>query len=157
MLSGPEDGWTEVKCGRDGLGWASYTTDVPMDCLDAFIAYFSQEHRSLGFNIEFDAEGHEFGIVEFGGYLYAVDTEEDTGTPHIREIVPQALGLEPSSYPGEMLKVLGRELVSDIGDYLAGWVDWVGWSLWDGEELKKREERKHLLEEKCVALRKLLE
>ena len=65
MLSKPCHGWTIVQIGPNSIGTASYIEDVPLDLLDAFIAYFNQKTKYLPFSFVFDAEGSHFGIIEF--------------------------------------------------------------------------------------------
>ena len=36
MLGKPHGGWTEIKIG-DFIGYGSYLTDIPVDCLNACI------------------------------------------------------------------------------------------------------------------------
>lgn len=154
MLNKPMYGWTDVQCGTEILGSASYLTDVPMDCLDAFITYFSQEYKSLGFSIEFDAEGYSFGLVEFAGSLYEMDTATNSNIPNIKEITPQMLNMGPYERPLEMLKGLGKELASDIENHLE---DWAMWNPGDEEDKTEIEKRKDILREKCEKLKSLIQ
>ncbi len=55
----PDAGWTNITIG-EFRSRASYLTDIPFDCLQAFI--FALKHRTPA-AISFDAEGWEFIVV----------------------------------------------------------------------------------------------
>ena len=74
MLEKPWCGWTNVSIGEIKMGSASYIEDVPMNCIEAFINYFSLKSKlGLAFHLTFDAEGYSFGIMQFNDDLYSVD------------------------------------------------------------------------------------
>lgn len=153
MLSASKYGWTRVSCGTADIGPASYLTDVPGDCLDAFIGYFGGQTEQ-NFCMEFDAEGYSVGILEFGNSLYQVSTATEDGSLDVREISPSRMGLPEYTLPGRMLKTLAAELVSDIRGNLDGWVYWL-----DGPDTLETEDaakRRAELEGKCRQLEKLI-
>lgn len=153
MLSTPKCGWTRVSCGKADIGPASYLTDVPGDCLDAFISYFSGK-TGQSFCLEFDAEGYSVGILEFGSSLYQVSTATEDGSLDIREISPSRMGLTEYALPGRMLKALASELISDIRGSLDGWVYWLDGpdELGTDAAVKRRSE----LEGKCRQLENMI-
>ena len=104
MLSKPCAGWTKVTIG-DFEGRASYMTDVPMDCLIAFI-------NALEYNIPvsvlFDEEGSEFTLVTSVDGTYIISEREE----------PKLFVINKG-----FLKLV-RELINDIEDNLEDWVLW---------------------------------
>ena len=152
MLGKPFAGWTEISVGTKIIGSASYLTDVPLDLLDAFIKYFSQSYATLGFNVEFDAEGYSFGLIEFAEDLYAVDTDTDSDIPNVTRIPPEILGLKWAN-SRKMLLCLAKELIKDIEQYFDLWVFWDLIETEDTSVIKKREA---LLESKLRIIKYLI-
>jgi len=153
MLREPKAGWTNIYFGNEYLGCASYITDVPIDLLNAFISYFSQKEKYLGFHVEFDAEGYIFGIIQFNNILYEIDTATDSYIPNLKELDPKLLGLESYSNADEVLLCLAKEVIFDINNYLELWVSWEADEFMSKEE---KEKRKNELEEKSFILEKLI-
>ena len=153
MLSAPKYGWTRVSCGTADIGPASYISDVPGNCLDAFISYFGSK-TGQNFCVEFDAEGYSIGIMEFGSSLYQVSTATEDGSLDVREINPSCMGLPEYTLPDRMLKLLAAELVSDIRANLDGWVYWL--DVPDEAGKKETENLKSELEAKCRQLEDLI-
>lgn len=130
MLSKPSVGWTTVKLG-DFEDRASYLTDVPHDCLDAFI-YTLENHRPAV--VFFDAEGWNYHIV-FSYYTTYILMEKD----------------ELEVYEVELdFTELAKELVDDIEQNID---DWANWDICFEDEFI---ENKKLLEEKTFILKELL-
>lgn len=119
FLSRPAYGWTDVKIGNIELGTASYIRDVPIDALEAFIISLND---GTTFNLSFDAEGYEFGIVEFDDELYFVETADPE---HIRGrwINPMWLHLDRKSTKEDVLLTLAEELVKDIEGNIDAWAE----------------------------------
>ena len=71
MFSKPECGWTDIMIKDDANEFnapASYLTDIPNDCLEAFILAL-ENHCSVV--IDFDAEGWDYKLVcsQFSTYI----------------------------------------------------------------------------------------
>lgn len=122
MLTKPKYGWTEVVIGGWKIGTASYVDDVPNLVLDTFTSWFAAAERGsyVGFCLEFDAEGHHFGIIEFDDDLYSIDDQyPDSG---------HALNVkELEGTPGFLrnrLSELGLEAVRDIRENIDDWKYW---------------------------------
>lgn len=150
MLLKPSHGWTVVKIGNQIIGSASYLDDIPMDLLDTFLSYFHQENKYLPFSFLFDAEGYHFGILEFNDSLYTVSTDTNSEELMMKPINPVNLNLDWFSHSNEVLKVLAKEVISDIQNYISDWVYWPD----SEEELSKEnaEIRKYNLLQKCEEL-----
>lgn len=134
MLSKPIHGWTNVTIG-DFAGRASYTTDVPMDCLMAFI-------NALEYNIPasifFDEEGTEFTLVASFNYTYVIEERQE---PKLIIVNKRFLSL-------------AKELVNDIENNLEDWVIW--YDYYDGcdEEYKDMfDKRRKLIKERVSRLK----
>lgn len=153
MLEKPLIGWTHVWVGDMFLGPASYIADVPVDCLDAFLNYFSINNKlGISFNLTFDAESYSFGLVQFDDCLYAIYIKN---VPiKLEQIDPTSLGLDKYCSSEEVILTLAKELVSDIRKYLS---DWIQWDLCGDETDDDILKRKALLEERCQRLELLLE
>mgnify|MGYP007063240315 CR=1 FL=1 len=122
MLTKPHAGWCKIKIGVMELGTVSYMTDVPMDLLNAFIQYLS-ENNCLNFGVQFDAEGYSFGLIEFNDTLYFIHNNTSESVPVLQEIAPSLSALCPDS-SRNMIKRLARELYYDIEDYFEDWIYW---------------------------------
>lgn len=150
MLGEPKFGWTHITCGTVNVGPASYIEDVPMDCLNAFIRYFTDD--ASAFNLCFDAEGYNIGIIEFGQSLYKVSTDVAEGL-NVKEIDGSAVGLDWYASSDEILMVLAKELIHDIRAYMDTWV-----SHWISDDLSAREklDRRQTFIDKCMELESLI-
>ena len=84
-----------------------------MDCLDAFLNYFSINNKlGISFNLTFDAESYSFGLVQFDDWLYTINTKN---VPiKLEQIDPTSLGLDKYCSSEEVILTLAKELVSDI-------------------------------------------
>lgn len=155
MLTKPWCGWAHMTAFGTDVGPVSDIEDVPVTLLNAFISYFKERvtgNRRRPFpSLSFDTEGYTVGILEFDDRLFAADTK--SGTPpylNLREIKDNADAL---TSPEEYLTVLGKELVSDIGESLDAWTRW-GYEPMSDEEYKNR---KILLLRKCSTLTEMVE
>lgn len=133
MIVNLQHGWAMIRIGNF-TERASYLTDVPNDCLDAFI--FAREN---GFpaTVHFDAEGYEYYLVASYFDSYIIMEKDDT------EIYRISLGLVE----------LGEELISDIESNIDKWANWLFYNEYNEDELKKNKRR---LEQKLWKLRQLL-
>ena len=119
MLTKPEDGWVNVKL--EGFSErASYMTDIPNDCMDAFI-YSLQ--NNLPTVIYFDAEGWDFHLVASWYRSYIVLDKDDVKVFVIKKDLFE----------------LAKELYKDINDNLNDWLNWDYAD--DEEELKEYREK----------------
>lgn len=104
MLGKPRYGWTNVEIG-DFVDRASYITDVPNDCLDAFIFGLK---NGFPVTVEFDAEGWEFTIVsKFYDTFIIMEKEE------VEIITTDKTVLD-----------LAEELIEDIELHIDDWSEW---------------------------------
>lgn len=111
MISNPKHGWCNFDLGTFH-GTPSYTTDVPMDLLDAFIQY-----HTTGTGIAWlDEEGTWFTFV-ITPYSCFIIEEKDKSVLH-----------EFS----ERIDNLEKELIEDIEKDLTGWAEFIAYD--DGEE-----------------------
>lgn len=146
MLSKPWCGWTQVIINNEKLGSASYLDWVPGLVLDPCIRYLtacteSQNNYDFigggyGFNIEFDAEGYNFGLVEIGNNLYSYDTCADK-EPYINL---KEIDLSEYNYNCyEFIYTLTKEVISDLE---TNYEDWILWDTMtnDKEEYDKNKE-----------------
>lgn len=132
MLSRPKYGWTTVTVAEKVIGAASYLDDIPMMLLSAMCQYFSKNNY-MNFDVQFDAEGYYFGLMEFDDELFFLSTETNDAKPIIELI---------SEYSKNTLKELAKELVNEIREYIE---DWVYWDT-DYEEMTEEEKYKRKME-----------
>lgn len=136
MLSKPYAGWTKVTIG-DFEGRASYLTDVPMDCLIAFI-------NALEYNIPasvlFDEEGAEFTLVTSVDGTYVISEREDSKLFVINK---------------EFLKLV-RELINDIENNLEDWVLWGYDYVFHNDSEGILNERRNIIKKRIKRLKELL-
>jgi len=104
MLSKPFAGWTRLKLD-DFSASASYLTDVPVDCLNAFIYALKENAPATVF---FDAEGWDYYLVSYTYQTYIIINKDKTTVKVINKCI----------------KELAQELVKDIKLYLDGWANW---------------------------------
>ena len=136
MLSKPCAGWTKVTIG-DFEGRASYMTDVPMDCLIAFI-------NALEYNIPasvlFDEEGSEFTLVTSVDGTYIISEREE----------PKLFVINKG-----FLKLV-RELINDIEDNLEDWVLWDYDYEFHNDSEEILNERRNIIKKRVKRLKELL-
>ena len=136
MLSKPCAGWTKVTIG-DFEGRASYMTDVPMDCLIAFI-------NALEYNIPasvlFDEEGSEFTLVTSVDGTYIISEREE----------PKLFVINKG-----FLKLV-RELINDIEDNLEDWVLWDYDYEFHNDSEGILNERRNIIKKRVKKLKELL-
>lgn len=138
MFTEPKHGWVILKLG-DFEGSVSYLTDVPIDCLDAFIYALRTNNPATIF---FDAEGWDFHLVSsyYDGYIIS-----DKNEP------PELYLINNGTF-----RTLAKELISDIEKYFDEWVNWLSYEDLGKEELRSRKYNliykknvlKNLIEEK---------
>lgn len=119
MFTEPKHGWTNLKIG-DICYRASYLTDIPIDCLDAFI-YALKNHSPA--TVYFDAEGWEHYLVSYRYDSYVIVNKNTTTVEVIEKDYVQ----------------LAKELIKDIKNYFDGWVNWECYHNMNEEETKERE------------------
>lgn len=119
MISNPKYGWCTFSIGEDKehsfTDRASYLTNVPMDLLDAFIAY-----RTKGFGcVVFDAEGYEYTLVltAYNQSIYIID-----GDNHLID------------FSGLNAEDLARELIKDLESDLENWISFAAFDKDEEEE-----------------------
>lgn len=136
MLSKPYTGWTKVTIG-DFKGRASYLTDIPMDCLIAFI-------NALEYNIPasvlFDEEGSEFTLVTSVDGTYIISEREE----------PKLFVINKG-----FLKLV-RELINDIEDNLEDWVLWDYDYEFHNDSEGILNERRNIIKKRIKRLKELL-
>ena len=132
MLGKPEVGWTKVTIGEFEQD-ASYTTCVPMDCLEACL-HRVKERGPLAFT--FDAEGP--------GRFFVTSTSSDT-------IISWEYWEDPDD---SCIRIVGvndvrlvLEIVHDIELYMDDWCNEWDFSFTKEELTHKLEELKFLLPE----------
>jgi hypothetical protein len=118
MLTKPNHGWTNLQIG-DFIERASYLTDIPNDCLDAFIYALRNSNPAVIF---FDAEGWDFHLVASYYQSYIIVDKDDTKV-YVFE---------------KTIKELAKELYEDIKN---NFDDWLNWDLYDTVEEKEENER----------------
>lgn len=118
MLTKPSHGWTNIQIGNFSER-ASYLTDIPNDCLDAFIYALQSGNPAVIF---FDAEGWDFHLIAsyYCSYII-VDKDEAKVYSFDRTI-----------------KELAKELYEDINN---NFDDWLNWDLYDNVEEREQNER----------------
>lgn len=155
MLGTPKYGWVEIFVNGKRLGTASYLDWVPGLILEPCIRYLKcakadyerWEHipGGYGLNIEFDAEGHSFGIVQIGNRIYTYD-DCDTNEPYIRILDAVCDYLDDVTF----IKNLVKEVINDIRENFEAWT-W--WDAINEEERKNSEkELNELLKEAELCL-----
>jgi len=117
MLTKPNHGWTNLQIGNL-TERASYLTDIPNDCLDAFIHALQNNTPAVIF---FDAEGWDFHLIASYYQSYII-VDKDKAEVYIVE---------------KNIKELAKELYNDINN---NFDDWLNWDLYDNME--EREENK---------------
>lgn len=96
-------------------------TDVPTDCLDAFI--YGTE-KGVPVTIYFDAEGYRYYVVVNEFICYVIkEAGEDEYTDTLYRI-------------GINREELAKELINDIESYFEDWVRWESYKDFDEKELE---------------------
>ena len=109
MLGKPHGGWTEIKIG-DFIGYGSYLTDIPVDCLNACIFALSN-NSPLSFFV--DEEGSEFIVTSYYNGTYIIKRYEDSDEEE--ELFSSTLNF----------KDLATEILYDIEKYYEDWIKWL--------------------------------
>lgn len=151
MLSKPWCGWCSVEINGKKIGSASYLDWLPGLILDPCIRYVKAQNevkkkydyvgRGYGFNIEFDAEGYHFGIVEIGEDFYTYDTCGGE-PPYIR-----LTEIESDEF---FVRNLLQEAINDFEENLDEWA----W--WSAIDEKEAEQDKKLITEMIEEAKKCL-
>jgi len=113
MLTKPQYGWTNLQFDNFSER-ASYLTDVPKDCLDAFIYALQTNNTAI---VYFDAEGYEFHLVSsyYRSYIIVDNYDNKVKTYTIDKNIIK----------------LAKELIDDIENYFEDWLNWECYN--DGE------------------------
>jgi len=104
MFTKPEHGWINLQI-EDFSERASYMTDIPNECLDAFIYALQNNTPAVVF---FDAEGYEFHLVAsyYGSYIIV-----DKDNAKLYTV-------------SKNIYALAKELYDDIKNNLDEWTNW---------------------------------
>lgn len=161
MLGKPWCGWSEITVNGDRLGTASYLDWLPGTVLNPCINYLTIVKNNYdkwqtpfgeyGFNIEFDAEGWHFGIVEIGDDFYTYDTR-GSEPPYInlKEIDAESYDYQEYKFVLSILK----ETIKDIEAEFDGWVEW---DAYDDEDKRKNQDALNTLLSKAKEIEKQIE
>ena len=133
MLTKPKHGWVDVELG-DFSDRASYLTDIPHDCLDAFTQALKNNEPVV---IYFDAEGWDYHLVSSYYDSYIILDKDSL----------QVFRIEKN------YKDLAKELIEDIEKYIDDWADWMCYRDFNDSEF---EQNKRSLESKLVDLKMLI-
>ena len=129
MLTKPDCGWTNLQI-EDFSERAGYMTDIPNNCLDAFIHALQNGNPAVVF---FDAEGWDFHLIASYYCSYIIVDKDNTSLYTVKKTIHE----------------LAKELYEDINNNLE---DWVNWYL---DESDTEEERKEYKEKLLVKLSEL--
>ena len=127
MLTKPSHGWTDLHIDNFSER-ASYLTDIPNDCLDAFIYALQNGNPAVIF---FDAEGWDFHLIA-SYYCSYVVVDKDNAEVYVID---------------KTIKELAKELYNDINN---NFDDWLDWDLYD--TIEEREKNKRGLRNKLAQL-----
>lgn len=129
MFAIPNAGWSFLTINKIPIGSISYVDDVPSIFIKECIRYLNDNDpntRERLFNVEFDAEGHDIGIVQIGDWdFFSFDTRninKDTDNKYHFNNLIQLNDIEnfsPKDFVYEMLK----EAISDFEKNLITWAD----------------------------------
>lgn len=133
MLTKPKHGWTNVQI-EDFVDRASYLTDIPNDCLDAFIYGIE---NNMPVVIYFDAEGWDYHLVASYYESYIIRERES---------------LEIYKFEKNYID-LAYELIRDIEDNINEWANWLSYSDYTHDELLQN---KTELQNKLTKLKQVL-
>jgi len=113
MFTTPQDGWTHIQL-ENFSERASYLTDIPNDCLDAFIHALQTNNPAIMY---FDAEGFDYHLISSFYRSYIIKDKEDNKVDiHVIE---------------KDILELAKELVDDIQRDFDDWLNWESYD--DGE------------------------
>lgn len=126
MLRKPSEGWSQITIGN----WSdrcSYLTDVPRDLLNAIWFCIKWNEPQ---SVKCDAEGWEY-IIVFDSYQIFIIEYNEEGNGY--RLVDCEIDI----------KMLAKELVSDIENEIDSWVH--DWDCEDKSEVEINARRTHLL------------
>lgn len=106
MFTKPKNGWTSLKLGNFE-DRASYMTDVPNDCLDAFIQALEYYDPCT---IYFDAEGWDYFLIIHHSQSYIVHCKNETPEVFVIDLTNEQLA---------------QKLIDNIELYLDEWAGWL--------------------------------
>ena len=130
MFTKPVHGWTHIQFSNFSER-ASYLTDIPNDCLDAFIYALQTNNPAI---IYFDAEGFDFHLVSSYYRSYIIKDKEDN--------IVDTYVIEKG------IIELAKELVNDIEK---DFDEWLQWEYYDDSE-EYAETNKEVFKEKLSLL-----
>lgn len=131
MLSNPKHGWCNVEIG-DFVGTASYLNDVPFNCLNSFITYFTKGNYINCIAVSFDEEGTEFTIVSsYDGTYIIIERGSEPTLKHYYNID---------------IKLLANELIEDLERDFDAWVRWECFDDYEPEKSRVEELRSKIEE-----------
>lgn len=133
MFTKPQYGWVNIEI-EEFSERASYLTDIPNDCLDAFI--FARE-KGVPAVMYFDAEGYDYHLIASYFGTYIIIEKDEIKTYHFDKTFAD----------------LAKELINDIEQNIDEWANWQSDNQYNSRELKRN---KRILEQKVGRLKQLL-
>jgi hypothetical protein len=107
MFTKPEHGWINFTF-KEFSERASYETDIPNDCLDAFIYALQNNIPAV---VYFDAEGYDY---------YLLSTKYDT------YVIIEKNKLQVYTI-NKNIEEIAEELIQDIENNFEDWLNWMGY------------------------------
>lgn len=132
MFSPPYAGWTTWKINGHKIGPVSYIDDVPYIFIDACVRYI---HDPGAFNVSFDAEGYNTGIVQIGDRFISYSTTGDEPTCYLSNMTFLSDFLFDESEI-EFVKGMLREAIEDFERDFELWSEWNPGLYEDEEEIE---------------------
>ena len=121
MFTIPKHGWVNLQI-EDFSERASYLTDIPNDCLDAFIHAL---HNNVPAAIYFDAEGWDFHLVSSYYQSYIIVDKDNITVYEVKKNILE----------------IAKELYEDIKK---NFDDWLNWDYGDTTEEERKENKEKL-------------
>ena len=116
MFTIPKHGWVNLQID-DFSERASYLTDIPNDCLDAFIHAL---HNNVPAVIFFDAEGWDFHLIASYYQSYIIVDKDNINVYEVKKNILE----------------LAKELYEDIKN---NFDDWLNWDYGDDQTEERKE------------------
>lgn len=142
MFEKPHAGWSSWTVNGHEIGRVSYLDDIPYEFMNACRNYI---YSPGAFNLSFDAEGWDVGLVQIDCYFCGYDTRSSKEPPYVNNLTAVSDMLLEEDEAVDFVKGMLREAIEDFERDFDLWALWNPDSYEDEKEVEEARENLRIM------------